>query len=29
MVHMKQMFVADNYQDEGHGHEILFVPFGL
>ena len=26
MVHMKQMFVTDNYQDEGHGHEILFLP---
>ena len=29
MVHMKQMFGTDNYQDEGDGHEILFVPFGL
>ena len=26
-----QMFVTDNYyiQDEGHGHGIPFVPFGL
>lgn len=31
MVHMKQMFVIDNYyiQDEGRGHKILFVQFGL
>ena len=29
MVHMKQMFGTDNYQDAEHGHEILFVPFGL
>ena len=29
MVDMKQTFVTDNYQDEGHGHEILVVPFGL
>ena len=26
---MKQIFVTDNYQDEGHGHEILVVPFGF
>ena len=29
MVDMKQIFVTDNYQDEGHGHEILVVHFGL
>ena len=31
MVHMQQVFGTDNYyiQDEGHGHERLFVPFGL
>ena len=29
MVHMKQMFVTDNYQDAEHGHEILFVLFVL
>ena len=31
VVHMKQMFGTDNYyiQDEGCGHEILSVPFGL
>ena len=31
MLHMKQMFGTDNYyiQDEGSGHEILFVPFDL
>ena len=28
MVDMKQIFVTD-YQDEGHGHEILVVHFGL
>ena len=28
MVDMKQIFVADNYQDEGHYHEILVVHFG-
>ena len=27
VVHMKQLFVTDNYhiQDEGHGHGILYV----
>ena len=25
VVDMKQTFVTDNYQDEGHGHEILLV----
>ena len=31
MVHMQQMFGTDNYciQDDGRGHEIIFVPFGL
>ena len=29
VVHMKQMFGTDNYQDEEHGHEIFFVTFGL
>ena len=31
MVHMKQMFVFDEYciQDEGRSCETLFVPFGL
>ena len=29
MVDMKQIFVTDNYQDEGHGHEILVVHFGV
>ena len=31
VVHMEQVFGTDNYyfQDEGCGHEILFVPFGL
>ena len=23
------MFGTDNYQDDGHGHEILVVPFDL
>ena len=29
MVDMKQIFGTDNYEDEGHGHEILVVHFGL
>ena len=31
VVHMKQVFGTDSYyiQDEGRGHETLFVPFGL
>ena len=29
MVHMKQIFGTDNCQDAEHGHEIVFVPFGL
>jgi len=31
VVHLQQVFGTDNHctQDDGHGHEILFVPFGL
>ena len=31
IVHMEQMFATNNHyvQDDGCGHEILFVPFGL
>ena len=31
VVHMQQMFGINNHyvQDDGCGHKILFVPFGL